>query len=121
MSSRRDRRFRKSRNRSSDHGVCRYPTVHDGHRSTDRSQRDEPVKSDENRDRVIRPPVPRGTLDRMGAKREPMIDESVVRSICDVLGRTHGGLKNKEIDELLAACRIHDPTPAPTQYCSVHS
>lgn len=55
----------------------------------------------------------------MGVKREPMIDESVVRSVCEVLGRTHGGLKNKEIDELLAACRIHDPTPAPTQYAYV--
>lgn len=55
----------------------------------------------------------------MGVKREPMMDESVVRSVCDVLGRTHGGLKNKEIDELLAACRIHDPTPAATQYTYV--
>lgn len=51
----------------------------------------------------------------MGVRREPTIDESVVRSVCDVLGRTHDGLTNKEISELLAACRIHDPTPAPTQ------
>ena len=48
----------------------------------------------------------------MAATRYPTIDESIVRSICDVLGRTEGGLTNKQINELLAAARITDPTPA---------
>jgi uncharacterized protein (TIGR02391 family) len=52
-------------------------------------------------------------------KREPIIDESVVRSLCDVLGRTEGGLTNREIDELLVAARIPDPTPKPTKYTYV--
>jgi uncharacterized protein (TIGR02391 family) len=47
----------------------------------------------------------------MSAKRYPAIDESVVRSLCEVLGRTEGGLTNKEINELLSAARIPDPTP----------
>lgn len=55
----------------------------------------------------------------MSVTREPAIDESVVRSLCDVLGRTEGGLTNKEINELLAAARIPDPTPAPTKYTYV--
>lgn len=40
-----------------------------------------------------------------------MIDPSIVRSVCEVLGRTDGGLTNKQIDELLAAVRIPDPKP----------
>lgn len=47
----------------------------------------------------------------MPAERYPVIDESIVRSLSEVLGRTTGGLTNKEIDELLAAVRIRDPTP----------
>jgi uncharacterized protein (TIGR02391 family) len=48
----------------------------------------------------------------MAAKRYAVIDESIVRSLCDVLGRTEGGLKNKEINEVLAAAGIPDPTPS---------
>lgn len=48
----------------------------------------------------------------MATKRYSAIDDSIVRSLSEVLGRTHGGLTNKEIDELLAAARIDDPTPA---------
>ena len=55
----------------------------------------------------------------MSVRREPEIDESVVRSVCDVLGRTEGGLKNKEIDELLTTARVPDPTPRPTPYTYV--
>jgi hypothetical protein len=40
-----------------------------------------------------------------------VIDESIVRSLAEVLGRTEGGLSNKQINELLAAARIPDPTP----------
>jgi hypothetical protein len=47
----------------------------------------------------------------MAAKRYAVIDESIVRSLCEVLGRTEGGLTNKEINELLAAARVQDPTP----------
>jgi uncharacterized protein (TIGR02391 family) len=47
----------------------------------------------------------------MSAKRYPVIDEPTVRSLCEVLARTEGGLTNKQIDELLAAARIPDPTP----------
>jgi uncharacterized protein (TIGR02391 family) len=39
------------------------------------------------------------------------VDESIVRSLCEVLGRTEGGLSNKVINELLVAARIPDPTP----------
>jgi uncharacterized protein (TIGR02391 family) len=48
----------------------------------------------------------------MSPKRYPSIDQSIVRSLSEVLGRTEGGLSNKEIDELLAAAGIPDPTPA---------
>jgi uncharacterized protein (TIGR02391 family) len=44
-------------------------------------------------------------------KRYPALDDSVVRSLCEVLGRTEGGLTNTEIKELLSAARIPDPTP----------
>jgi uncharacterized protein (TIGR02391 family) len=47
----------------------------------------------------------------MPATRYPTIDESIVRSLSEVLGRTEGGLSNKEIKEVLAAARISDPTP----------
>lgn len=47
----------------------------------------------------------------MPAKRYPAIDESIVRSLSEVLGRTEGGLNNKEINKLLAAAGIPDPTP----------
>lgn len=47
----------------------------------------------------------------MASKRYPTLDESVVRSLSEVLGRTDGGLTNKEINELLAASRIADPIP----------
>lgn len=50
----------------------------------------------------------------MPAKRYPVIDEPIIRSLSEVLGRTEGGLTNNEINELLAAARIPDPTaPAP--------
>jgi hypothetical protein len=55
----------------------------------------------------------------MAVRREPVIEESIVRSLSDVLGRTEDGLTNKEISELLAAARIPDPTPAPTKYTYV--
>lgn len=42
---------------------------------------------------------------------EPLFADAVLRRICDVLGETHLGLSNKEIDEMLAAARITDPTP----------
>jgi uncharacterized protein (TIGR02391 family) len=47
----------------------------------------------------------------MATKRYPAIDESIVRSLAEVLGRTQGGLTNKEIDEILGAAQIPDPTP----------
>jgi uncharacterized protein (TIGR02391 family) len=47
----------------------------------------------------------------MSTKRYPTIDESIVRSLSEVLGRTEGGLTNKEIKEVLVAARIRDPTP----------
>ncbi len=47
----------------------------------------------------------------MAAKRYAVIDESIIRSLCNVLARTEGGLTNKEINELLTAARIQDPTP----------
>lgn len=51
----------------------------------------------------------------MATKRHPAIDESIVRSLAEVLGHTEGGLTNREIDELLVAARTPDPTPpAPT-------
>lgn len=55
----------------------------------------------------------------MHARREEAIDESAVRSVCEILARTDGGLTNKEIDELLARCGIEDPTPKPTPYTYV--
>jgi hypothetical protein len=48
-----------------------------------------------------------------------MVDESVVRSLCDVLGRTEDGLTNKEINELLTAAKVPDPTPPPTKHTYV--
>jgi uncharacterized protein (TIGR02391 family) len=51
------------------------------------------------------------TVDRLATKRYPVLDDAIVRSLCEVLGRTEGGLTNKEIDELLAAARVPDPTP----------
>lgn len=47
----------------------------------------------------------------MPAKRYPPIDESIVRSLAEVLGRTERGLTNKQIDQLLQAARVSDPTP----------
>ena len=47
----------------------------------------------------------------MPAKQYPLIDDSILRSLSEVLGRTEGGLTNKQIDELLAAVRIPDQTP----------
>jgi uncharacterized protein (TIGR02391 family) len=55
----------------------------------------------------------------MSVTRHPLVDESVVRSLCDILGRTEDGLTNKEITELLAAARVPDPTPPPTKYTYV--
>lgn len=55
----------------------------------------------------------------MSVTRYPLVDESVVRSLCDILGRTEDGLTNKEIDELLAAALVPDPTPRPTKYTYV--
>jgi len=48
----------------------------------------------------------------MATKRYPPIDDSIIRSLAEVLGRTNGGLTNKEINEILAAARIPDPTPS---------
>jgi uncharacterized protein (TIGR02391 family) len=47
----------------------------------------------------------------MPVKQYAVIDESIVRSLAEVLGRTEGGLTNKEIDDLLAAAHIPDPRP----------
>jgi uncharacterized protein (TIGR02391 family) len=47
----------------------------------------------------------------MAVTRHPVIDETTVRSLCEVLGRTDGGLTNRQIDELLAAAGVADPTP----------
>jgi uncharacterized protein (TIGR02391 family) len=57
----------------------------------------------------------------VSTKRYPTIDDSVVRSLSEVLGHTHGGLTNREIDELLIAARIEDPTPpgAPGTYVMI--
>lgn len=49
----------------------------------------------------------------MSPKRYPVVDESIIRSLAAVLGRTEGGLTNKQINEVLAAARIPDPTPPP--------
>jgi hypothetical protein len=46
---------------------------------------------------------------------EPVLPDSVLRSICEVLGQTHGGLTNAEIGRLLAEAGVHDPTPRVTQ------
>lgn len=45
--------------------------------------------------------------------RYPPIDESIVRSLSEVLGRTEGGLTNKQIDQLLRTAGVPDPTPEP--------
>jgi uncharacterized protein (TIGR02391 family) len=42
---------------------------------------------------------------------EPPLDEATLRSISEILGDTHGGLTNTEIDRLLREVRIPDPTP----------
>lgn len=57
----------------------------------------------------------------MAAKRYPAIDEPIVRSLSEALGRTEGGLTNKQINELLAAARIPDPTPpaSPGTYVAI--
>jgi uncharacterized protein (TIGR02391 family) len=44
-------------------------------------------------------------------KRHAILDEEIVRSLCEVLGRTHGGLTNRQINELLAASGVPDRTP----------
>lgn len=53
------------------------------------------------------------------AKNEAVLPDSVLRSICEVLGQTHGGLTNVEIDRLLAQAGVHDPTPPATQFTYV--
>jgi hypothetical protein len=45
------------------------------------------------------------------ATRYPSLDQSVVRSVCEILARTHGGLTNKQIDDVLTSVGISDPTP----------
>ena len=60
---------------------------------------------------AVTPPFA-GILAAWRFTRQPVIEESVVRSLCDVLGSTEDGLTNKKISELLAAARIPDPTPA---------
>ena len=44
-------------------------------------------------------------------KRYPPLDESVVRSLSEVLGRTEGGLTNAQIDQILRGAGVPDPTP----------
>lgn len=53
------------------------------------------------------------------AKPEPVLPDSVLRSISEVLGQTHGGLTNVEIDRLLAEAGVNDPTPRGTQFTYV--
>lgn len=53
----------------------------------------------------------------------PPFNEAVLRQICDVLAETDAGLKNKQIDELLAAAKVPDPTPrsaGPGTYVSMN-
>jgi uncharacterized protein (TIGR02391 family) len=45
------------------------------------------------------------------ATRYPSLDQSVVRSVCEILARTDGGLTNKQIADVLASVSISDPTP----------
>ncbi len=47
--------------------------------------------------------------------RHPSLDQAVVRSLCEILARTDGGLTNKQIDEVLATVGIRDPTPEAPQ------
>jgi len=47
----------------------------------------------------------------MPVKRYPLIDESIVHSLSEVLGRTEKGLTNRQIQQLLSAAGISDPTP----------
>jgi uncharacterized protein (TIGR02391 family) len=42
-------------------------------------------------------------------------DETVLRSICEILGDTYAGLTGSEIGQLLAACHIDDPHPTSTK------
>lgn len=35
----------------------------------------------------------------MPVTRYPVIDDSIIRSLCEVLGSTEGGLTNKQINE----------------------
>ncbi len=41
--------------------------------------------------------------------KAPDLDQSHIRAIADVLGETGLGFSNREIEELLATCRMHDP------------
>jgi uncharacterized protein (TIGR02391 family) len=54
--------------------------------------------------------------------RVPLLSDSHLRGISDVLGETDGGLSNREIDELLQEAGIEDPTPtaAPGTYISIN-
>jgi uncharacterized protein (TIGR02391 family) len=45
---------------------------------------------------------------------EPTLQPAVLRAIAEVLGDTHAGLTNAEIDKLLAESKIPDPTPRGT-------
>lgn len=53
----------------------------------------------------------------------PPFDDAVLRQVCDVLAETDAGLTNKQLDELLAAAKITDPTPrsaGPGTYVSMN-
>ena len=39
------------------------------------------------------------------------LDDATLRSICEILGATEGGLTNSEVDRLLREARVADPTP----------
>jgi len=47
--------------------------------------------------------------------RIPIFEESVLRSLCDVLGDTANGLTGSEIGLLLQSCGIDDPSPGITK------
>lgn len=53
----------------------------------------------------------------------PDIDQALIRAIADVLGNTNDGFTNREIEELLAVCQLHDPVkdlnPPPGYYAGM--
>jgi uncharacterized protein (TIGR02391 family) len=47
--------------------------------------------------------------------RVPLFEQSVLQSLCDILGDTSNGLTGNEIGLLLQACGINDPSPGMTK------